>query len=88
MTLQGIRRISSAVIQDPMINGGRPIIEGTRVFVDLIIGHLESGVSVEEISQEYDLTHVQIGAVRNLSAEHVQYVKGYADALENSEVVS
>ena len=87
MTLQGIHRISSGVVQDPMINSGRPIIEGTRVFVDHIIGHLEKGVSVEEISQEYDLTHVQIDAIRNLSAEQVQYIKGYADALENSEVV-
>ena len=87
MTLQEIRRISSGVVQDPGINSGRPVVEGTRVFVDLIVGHLENGVSIEEISQEYDLTPLQIDAVRNLSAEQVQYIKGYADALENSEVV-
>ncbi len=87
MTLQKIRRISSGVVQDPMINSGRPVVEGTRVFVDHIIGHLESGVSIEEISQEYDLTHLQIEAIRHLNAEQVQYIKGYADALENSEVV-
>ncbi len=86
MALQRIRKISQGIIQDPMINSGRPIIEGTRVFADRIIGHLENGLSDEEISQEYDLTRTQIGAVRRLSAEQVQYVKGYADALENSEV--
>ncbi len=86
MTLRKIRRISSGVFQDSMINSGRPVVEGTRVFVDRIIGHLENGVSIEEISQEYDLTHLQVDAIRNLSAEQVQYIKGYADALENSKV--
>lgn len=86
MTLQGIRKISSGVVQDPMINSGRPVVEGTRVFADLIIGHLENGVSIEEISQEYDLTHSQVEAIRHLNVEQVQYIKGYADALENNEV--
>ncbi len=88
MTLQGIRRITSGVVQDPRINSGRPIVEGTRVFVDRIIGHLESGVPTEEISQEYALTHLQIDAIKNLNTEQIQHVKSYADALENSEVVS
>jgi uncharacterized protein (DUF433 family) len=83
MALQGIRRISAGIVQDPGINSGRPIIEGTRVFVDRIIGHLESGMSMAEICQEYDLTPEQVKAVKQLSPEQVQYVKGYADALGN-----
>ena len=83
MALQGIRRISAGIVQDPGINSGRPIIEGTRVFVDRIIGHLESGMSMAEICQEYDLTPQQVKAVKQLSPEQVQYVKGYADALGN-----
>ena len=86
MALQRIRKISTGVVQDPTINSGRPVVEGTRVFVDRIIGHLENGMSVEEISHEYDLTYAQIEAIKRLNAEQVQYVKGYADALENSEV--
>src|SRR5439155_12323270 len=65
------------------INSGRPIIEGTRVFVDRIIGHLENGMSMADICQEYDLTPAQVKAVQQLSPEQVQYIKGYADALEN-----
>ncbi len=83
MALQGIRRISPGIVQDPAINSGRPIIEGTRVFVDRIIGHLENGMSTREIRDEYDLTQEQVQAVKQLSLEQVQYVKGYADALEN-----
>lgn len=40
MVLQAKRSISSAIVQDPAINSGRPIIKGTRVFADRIIGHL------------------------------------------------
>ncbi len=83
MALQGIRRIAPGIVQDPTINSGRPIIEGTRVFVDRIIGHLENGMSIGEISHEYELTQEQVLAVKQLRQEQVQYIKGYADALEN-----
>ncbi|HET9922250.1 MAG TPA: DUF433 domain-containing protein [Ktedonobacteraceae bacterium] len=83
MALQGIRKIAAGIVQDPAINSGRPIIEGTRIFVDRIIGHLESGMSIMEICQEYELTPGQVRAVTQLSSEQVQYVKGYADTLEN-----
>ena len=86
MVLQKIREIAPGIVQNPGINSGRPVIEGTRVFVDLILGHLEGGMSVEEIAQEYDLTYKQVEAVRRLNAEQVQYIQRYADALENSSV--
>ena len=60
MALQRIRQPSPGIVQDPTINSGRPIIEGTRVFVDLILGHIESGMSLAEICQEYDLTPAQV----------------------------
>ena len=72
MALQGIRRIAPGIVQDPVINNRRPIIEGTHMFVDRIIGHLEHGMTSGEICHEYELT-----------PEQVQYIKGYADALEN-----
>jgi uncharacterized protein (DUF433 family) len=74
MALQGIRRISAGIVQDLTINSGRPIIEGTRVFVDRLIGHIESGMTVGEICQEYDLTPEQVMAVKHLSQGQIQYV--------------
>ena len=83
MALQGIRRIAPGIVQDRAINSGRPVIERTHVFVDRIIGHLENGMSIGEICHEYDLTPEQVMTVKQLSQEQVQYIKGYADALEN-----
>jgi uncharacterized protein (DUF433 family) len=50
------------IVQDPAINSGRSIIEGTHVFVDRIIGHLEYDMSIAEICHEYDLTPEQAGS--------------------------
>jgi uncharacterized protein (DUF433 family) len=83
MALQNVQEIFQGIMQDPEINSGRPIIKNTRVFVDLIIGHLENGMSTREIREEYGLTEEQVRAVRNLNQGQVQYIKGYADALEN-----
>lgn len=82
MALQGIRKIAPGIVQDRAIHSGRPIIEGTRVFVDRIIGHLEHAMSSDEICHEYDLTPEQVMAVKQLNQEQVYYIKGYADALE------
>ncbi|MBE3560544.1 MAG: DUF433 domain-containing protein [Ktedonobacteraceae bacterium] len=82
MALRAVRSISAGIVQDPQINSGRPVIEGTRVFVDRILGHLEQGMAISDICQEYDLSPEQIQAVLALSPEQRQYVKGYADALE------
>ncbi len=72
MALRGIRRIAPGIVQDPAINTGRPIIEGTCVFVDCIFRHLEHGMPNGEICHEYELTPEQVMAVKQLSQEQVQ----------------
>jgi len=60
MALQRVQEIFQGIVQDPEINSGRPIIKNTRVFVDLIIGHLVQGIPVKEICKEYTLTEAQV----------------------------
>lgn len=81
MALQGIRRLATGIVQDPTINSGRPLIEGTRVFVDRLIGHFENGMSTIEVCHEYDLTPEQVMAVKHLSQEQIHYIKGYEEEL-------
>ena len=40
-------------------------------------------MSIVESAKEYDLTPGQVEAVKHLSPEQVQYIKGYSGALEN-----
>jgi len=38
---------------DPEILGGRPVVRGTRIPVDLVLELVEAGYSPEEIAKEY-----------------------------------
>lgn len=51
------------IISDPKILGGKPVIAGTRISVELILDRIASGMSVKEILKDYPhLTTNQIQA--------------------------
>jgi uncharacterized protein (DUF433 family) len=47
---------------DKNIKGGKPVIKGTRVPVDLILGKLAGGMSYDEIIREYEISRQDIFA--------------------------
>lgn len=53
-----LERISS----DPLVVGGQPVVRGTRITVDQVIGLLGSGVSRQEIGEDLGLTDEDIRA--------------------------
>lgn len=54
---------------NPKILGGKPIIRGTRISVEFILDLLASGVSEDEILQDYDhLTREDIHACLKYAA--------------------
>jgi uncharacterized protein (DUF433 family) len=42
------------IVMNSAVMAGKPIIKGTRLTVDFIVGLLADGASVEEIVTEYD----------------------------------
>jgi uncharacterized protein (DUF433 family) len=56
------------VISDPRILGGKPVIKGTRVPVELVLGKLASGISMEEVMYEYYLSLEDIRAAFGYAA--------------------
>ena len=50
------------IILDKNIKHGKPIIKGTRVPVDIILGSLAGGMSYEEICAEYEIENMDIRA--------------------------
>lgn len=40
---------------DPEVRHGKPIIKGTRVPLEIILGSLAGGMEIHEIIREYDL---------------------------------
>lgn len=50
------------------IMGGKPVIKGTRVPVQVIVGSMAGGMTLEEVCQEY-----------NIKPEHVKAALAYAE---------
>ena len=52
--------IAPGIIVDEKVRFGKPVIKGTRVPVDLILGKLAGGMTYEQVMAEYDLTKEDI----------------------------
>mgnify|MGYP001226879291 CR=1 FL=1 len=61
--------IAPRISVDERVRFGRPVITGTRVPVDLILGKLAGGMTYDEIVQEYDLTMEDILASLDYAAK-------------------
>lgn len=59
------------IITDPKIMHGKPVIKGTRVPVEVILGSLIGGMTYEEIEKEYKITKEAIIAAIEYAAKFV-----------------
>ena len=50
---------------------GKPVIEGTRVPVDLVVGKIAGGMAVDDVGKEYDLTRKQVLAALKYASDLV-----------------
>ena len=61
----------SRIVIDPMVRHGKPIIKGTRVPIDVILGSLASGMSIDEVAKEYGITKKDVLATIEYAAKLV-----------------
>lgn len=47
---------------NPEVMGGKPVIRGTRVPVEVIVGSLAGGMTFEEVCKEYSIKEQDIRA--------------------------
>ena len=69
------------IIIDEAVRHGKPTIAGTRITVDDVLGWLESGMTYDEIEQEYGIHKEQIVAV-------IQYASSFVRGEEVQAVVA
>jgi len=48
------------IVIDEKIRHGKPVIKGTRVPVDVVLGSLVGGMTYDEVCKEYDITKKDI----------------------------
>lgn len=57
---------------DPKVCHGKPVIQGTRMPVSIVVGSLAGGMTFEQVMVEYDLTEEDIRAALRFANELVQ----------------
>ena len=72
--------IAPRIVVDENIRFGKPVIEGTRVPVDLVVAKLAGGMSMEQVCDEYTLSREDVlaalgYAARAVADEQVRAVK-------------
>ena len=60
------------IIINPAICHGKPVIEGTRMPVSLVLGSLAAGMSFGDLEREYDLNEKGIRAALRFASELVE----------------
>ena len=68
----------SRIVIDPKVMGGKPVIKGTRVPVQVIVGGLAGGMTAEEVCEEYRVTAEDVQAALAYAAETLAEEKVHA----------
>ena len=66
-----MKEIFPQITVDKAVQFGKPIITGTRVPVEVVVGHIAAGDKIEVIIKEYKLTRGQILAALKYAAKLV-----------------
>ena len=61
--------IAPNISVDEKVRFGKPVITGTRVPVDLVLGKLAGGMTYEEVAAEYEITREDILAILDYAAK-------------------
>lgn len=72
--------LAPRIVADSEIAFGKPTISGTRVPVEIVVGKLGGGMTVEEVMDEYVLEREDVLAALSYAAELVagERVRGIA----------
>jgi uncharacterized protein (DUF433 family) len=55
-----MKEIARGIVVDAKVRFEKPVIKGTRVPVDLVVGKVAGGMTIETIMKEYDLKRKDI----------------------------
>jgi uncharacterized protein (DUF433 family) len=64
--------VAPRIAVDEAVRFGRPVILGTRVPVDTVVGKLASGMSMDEVAEEYGIDREDVRAALRYAAEIVE----------------
>lgn len=66
-----MKELAPGITVDPAVQFGKPIIAGTRVPVEIVVGHIAAGTPIEEVMHEYRLKREEVLAALKYAAKIV-----------------
>jgi uncharacterized protein (DUF433 family) len=66
-----MKNIFPGITIDPKVQFGKPIIKGTRVPVEVVMGHVAAGETIEKVMEEYELEREDVLAAIKYAANIV-----------------
>lgn len=73
-----MNELLNRIVIDPDIQGGRPVIKGTRLPVARIVSALSAGATFEELREDYGLDDVDIRAALAYAAKAIEDTEVHA----------
>ncbi len=70
--------IAPRITVDDKVRFGKPVITGTRVPVELVVGKLAGGMRIEEVMLEYHLEREDVLAARAYAKKQKTWIKLFA----------
>jgi len=64
--------IAPRIAVDPGVCHGKPVIEGTRVLVSVVVGAVAAGDSFDVIAREYGVTAEDVRATLDYAAKRLE----------------
>lgn len=66
------REIAARIVVDEGVRFGRPVIKGTRVPVDVLVGKVAGGMAIDEVAAEYEVTREDVLAALSYAARRLE----------------
>jgi len=64
-------QLAPRIVVDEGVRFGKPVIQGTRVPVEVVLGKLAGGMTTETVAEEYGLTREDVLAALAYAAQTV-----------------
>lgn len=66
-----MKELAPRIAVDPDVRFGRPVIQGTRVPVDVVVGKVAGGMTIDEVAEEYEIAREDVMAALAYAARTV-----------------
>jgi uncharacterized protein (DUF433 family) len=66
-----MKEIAPRIVVDEAIHSGKPVIKGTRVPVETIVGKLAGGMTREQVEEDFGITKEDVLAALAYAAKSV-----------------